>query len=491
MNDLMGKKKKILVVDDNRLIRRFMKELLKKEGHEVFTANDGHMALKTIIMETPDVLFIDLFMPKIGGDLLCKMIRKMPHMDDSYLVIISATLAEMEFNYRKVGADACIAKGPFGQMSQYVLAAVKASENFRDRRNETAKPIMGLGPDDEACVYPRQITKELLSRNRHLQSILDGMNEGILELNARIIIYSNKYIETIFGAPREEIIARDFLQFFDPVDQWRIKGLFNYQNRENPEISADNPISINGRQVAIRTFIRKGKIASTIVLMTDVTKQQCRIFQKSHAEELHAVSVLTRSIAGTLNTHIREMGQVGETLTGACGKDTPFALKMERLGSYARAMKNFSCNLTALADENKKTCDDYDTPIKTGKERILICDGDSLSLQFNRLTLEALGYQVKIAKTGENAIAKYLTRHGKPHIGIDLVVADSKLPDISSAELTDKLRRIDSEVKILITCDLQEEAGSGSDGDQGCSLQIQKPFNIRVVSEAVRDALDQ
>jgi len=60
-------KKKILVVDDNRMILSFMTNLLGKEGHEVVTAEDGISALDIITTFTPDIIFIDLILPRIGG----------------------------------------------------------------------------------------------------------------------------------------------------------------------------------------------------------------------------------------------------------------------------------------------------------------------------------------------------------------------------------------------------------------------------------------
>ena len=55
-------KKKILIVDDNRLLRKFLSTHLTKEGHDVKTAEDGFAALEVLSAFSPDVMFIDLFM---------------------------------------------------------------------------------------------------------------------------------------------------------------------------------------------------------------------------------------------------------------------------------------------------------------------------------------------------------------------------------------------------------------------------------------------
>ncbi len=64
-------KKKILVVDDHRMMLNFMANLLEKEGHQVFTAQDSLSALDILETDTPDIIFVDLIMPNISGEKLC------------------------------------------------------------------------------------------------------------------------------------------------------------------------------------------------------------------------------------------------------------------------------------------------------------------------------------------------------------------------------------------------------------------------------------
>ena len=87
-------KKKILVADDDRVALKYIAELLSREGHEVVTADDGFAVLNLLGSFTPDIMFFDLIMPKIDGARLIQIIRNMPHLKDSYLVIVSASVAE-------------------------------------------------------------------------------------------------------------------------------------------------------------------------------------------------------------------------------------------------------------------------------------------------------------------------------------------------------------------------------------------------------------
>jgi twitching motility two-component system response regulator PilG len=70
-NDLQGLK--ILVIDDSKTIRRTAETLLAKEGCEVFTAIDGFDALSKIADHRPDIIFVDIMMPRLDGYQTCSL----------------------------------------------------------------------------------------------------------------------------------------------------------------------------------------------------------------------------------------------------------------------------------------------------------------------------------------------------------------------------------------------------------------------------------
>ena len=86
--------RKILVVDNSRVVLRLLTHHLEKEGYEVRTAEDGLLALSILEDFHPEVMFVDLVMPTISGDRLCRIVRKMPDLDNVYMVILSAIAAE-------------------------------------------------------------------------------------------------------------------------------------------------------------------------------------------------------------------------------------------------------------------------------------------------------------------------------------------------------------------------------------------------------------
>ena len=71
--DLQGVK--VMVIDDSKTIRRTAETLLKKAGCEVVTATDGFEALSKITDQNPDVIFIDIMMPRLDGYQTCALIK--------------------------------------------------------------------------------------------------------------------------------------------------------------------------------------------------------------------------------------------------------------------------------------------------------------------------------------------------------------------------------------------------------------------------------
>lgn len=292
-------KKKILVVDDNRMILKFLSNLLDGEGHEVKTCEDGLSALSLLTTFEPDIVFVDLIIPKIGGDKLCQIIRTMEHMKDCYLVIISAAVAEMDLDFRKIGVNACIAKGPFGQMGKHVLAAIKDSNDPSKVISE--HEILGIAAVNGIPVYARRMTKELLGRNRHLETILESMNEGIVEVYTGRVVYANSAAVKLFAVPLENLLSAKPQELFDNASRSRIDSLMNRGTEKMPVVGLTRPLELNGRQIVIRSFPVKGEADTTILLITDVTDQRDLEYQLQHVRRMDAIGNLAGGIAHNFN----------------------------------------------------------------------------------------------------------------------------------------------------------------------------------------------
>lgn len=72
---MTGLNAKVMVIDDSKTIRRSAETLLRKAGCEVITAIDGFEALAKITLHKPDIIFVDIMMPRLDGYQTCALIK--------------------------------------------------------------------------------------------------------------------------------------------------------------------------------------------------------------------------------------------------------------------------------------------------------------------------------------------------------------------------------------------------------------------------------
>ncbi len=108
--------KKILIVDDEPHIRLLLAQTLEEledEGVEILTATNGVEGLETIQDEKPDLVFLDVMMPKMNGFDVCKAVKKELAIPDVFIIMLTAKGQEFDKNKGiDVGADLYMTK-PF------------------------------------------------------------------------------------------------------------------------------------------------------------------------------------------------------------------------------------------------------------------------------------------------------------------------------------------------------------------------------------------
>ncbi len=81
---------KVMVIDDSKTIRRTAETLLKKAGCEVLTATDGFEALSIIADNNPDLIFVDIMMPRLDGYQTCALIKHNEQYSDIPVIMLSS-----------------------------------------------------------------------------------------------------------------------------------------------------------------------------------------------------------------------------------------------------------------------------------------------------------------------------------------------------------------------------------------------------------------
>lgn len=258
--------KKILVVDNNPVILRLMSDLLRRHGHDGVCASDALECLDIVGDWRPDVIFLDLIMPRIGGDDLCRILRSNVTLKDSYIGIVSAVAMEEEVDYRQMGADCCIAKGPFDEMSRHILQAISDSEKLRDADDTIQiRGVEGL--------HFRQVTRELLLQNKHHRAVLESVSQGIVEIETDRVVYANKQAVEMLDIKIEHLLGR---RFDDSFPHLLVEAINSFPMDSNGRVlsASSSPLDINGRQLIAERFPVKHYDDNQLLIISDITERK-------------------------------------------------------------------------------------------------------------------------------------------------------------------------------------------------------------------------
>lgn len=134
MGDIDLANTKVMIIDDSNTIRRSAELFLKQSGCEVILAEDGFDALAKISTHLPDVIFVDIMMPRLDGYQTCSLIKRNSRFKSTPVIMLSSKDGLFDrARGRMVGSDQYLTK-PFTQESlieavrTYVLAAATAED---------------------------------------------------------------------------------------------------------------------------------------------------------------------------------------------------------------------------------------------------------------------------------------------------------------------------------------------------------------------------
>lgn len=114
---------KVMIIDDSKTIRRTAETLLTKAGFDVITATDGFEALSVIADNKPDIIFVDIMMPRLDGYQTCALIKNNKEFKKTPVIMLSSKDSLFDrARGRVVGSDQYLTK-PFTK--DELLGAIK------------------------------------------------------------------------------------------------------------------------------------------------------------------------------------------------------------------------------------------------------------------------------------------------------------------------------------------------------------------------------
>ncbi len=141
-----GDRDLILIADDDEDIVRFVEINLRLEGLDVATAQDGEQAVTFARDLKPDLLLLDVMMPKLDGFEVCQQLRKDPHTRDMSIIMLTArSLSADKLTGLSAGADDYMIK-PFDPMELVarVKEMLRRTHDARAEKENAAAPTEGL-----------------------------------------------------------------------------------------------------------------------------------------------------------------------------------------------------------------------------------------------------------------------------------------------------------------------------------------------------------
>jgi two-component system, cell cycle sensor histidine kinase and response regulator CckA len=146
----------------------------------------------------------------------------------------------------------------------------------------------------------------------------------------------------------------------------------------------------------------------------------------------------------------------------------------------------FSIYLPASDQSVQKPSEPYEQVIK-GDKTVLLVDDEEIVIDVAVQLLKKLGYNVIEAGGGKEAIQLF----GEWCDKIDMVILDMIMPDIGGGEVYDRIKEIDPQVKVLLSSGYSIDGQATDILERGCNSFIQKPFNMAVLSNKIREVLNK
>ncbi len=301
-----------LVVDNNPVLLKAISAIVEQEGPcHVRTAEDGLQALESLKLFKPDIVFTDLVMPLVDGELLCKIIRHNRELDTTRIVIVTGVpLEECRPLLDKMDCDFSIAKGSLKEIRRHIREVFK---QLRHKGEGTAKRVHSSAEKNRGSTPAQTITTEILNEKKHREEIVAYLSEGVVEMSdqGKIVEINNAALD-ILALKKEQVIGStiDSLEWgahTENIADWLQCDLLG--KRAKPlYINDKNPVFRQGKVLTTTLHAIDGTTYFALCIVRDITRlYQAEQYKKKldHAlrlaRKMEAMSGMAGGVAHDFN----------------------------------------------------------------------------------------------------------------------------------------------------------------------------------------------
>ena len=276
----MSGAKKILVADDSAVVSKVLSVVLRGGGYEVVLAADGIEATQAVYNEMPDLIVLDIFMPRMNGYQVCRLLKHDPAV--AHIPVIINTASEgrsAEFWSRHTGADAFMLKGsPPRDLLALIATTLEgraAHPATRPRSPDPEEILSKVSALADAELHTTTIA------GLQLKTILGNLREGILVLDERGRVSSaNLSLCRMLGTDESQILGQPAREILGEPACAQAQELFEQamQGHETATVDStlcdlegrETPVSINA--APLNDYL--GEVVGCVALFQDITRRK-------------------------------------------------------------------------------------------------------------------------------------------------------------------------------------------------------------------------
>lgn len=141
--------RKVLLIEDNRLVKIVNERILSRAGYQVVTAADGEEALKIARQATPDVILLDMMLPKLSGPEVLRALKNDPATAATPVIVVTGLSRKNAPKLESDGADAFVEKEQLLDSAEPLLETVERVLREKDLRSQLAS----VAPSDAVLTW--------------------------------------------------------------------------------------------------------------------------------------------------------------------------------------------------------------------------------------------------------------------------------------------------------------------------------------------------
>ena len=301
MNEAKSTEYNILLVDDNPQNLATLSRILTEQGYRVRTAINGQVALKSVENMLPDLILLDIRMPKMDGYEVCRRLKENERTRDIPVLFLSAIDApEDKVTAFEVGGLDYITK-PFHL--DEVIARVKSHIMLRvmqERLQAQNTELHRYREHLEELVEQR--TKALKISEQQYRLLANHVQDGIVITQQKHIVFANRIFVSMVQHPLEHILQQDLIRFFPEGDR---KPLLNWL--ETSEFSQRQEVYeveiLTSEHQKIWTEIEQSEIlwdGHSAKLLTVRDVHECKLRERRLEEERYRLQQENQHFKSTL-----------------------------------------------------------------------------------------------------------------------------------------------------------------------------------------------